>query len=233
MTHYVPISQLSKMAATRLEIQSGEYDSKNDGEVEKLRWNKLSPHDLTRYHNDLESAILSSASPLDGLSCHGQTHCTLDMCPAKLQEEYDVLICALLKADSSLPRQQKGREKSWWSSELSALKCQSIDIQKLWISQGRPGNGPVHQERLRVRAAYKRALRKAQKRPNQDSLDRLHIALETCDSNSFWHSWKSLHNKDKSNFAPVVEGCTSKPAIANAFKEEGILNQMINLKLIL
>ena len=122
-------------------------------------------------------------------------------------------------ADQTLPRQCKGREKSWWTDKLSCLKQQSIAIQRVWLAHGRPGNGPIHQERLLIRALYKRELRRAQKIPNQMAWDKLYSALETSDSNTFWHSWKTLHNKNGQGAAPMVEGCTSKSVIANTFKE--------------
>ena len=80
-----------------------------------------------------------------------------------LQREYDSIIACIKLADKVLPRHKKGREKGWWSSELTHLKSQSIEIQRLWIAEGRPGHGPTHLERLRVRALYKKAIRKAQK----------------------------------------------------------------------
>ena len=39
-----------------------------------------------------------------------------------------------------------------------------------------------------------------------------------CETNSFWRSWKTLHSKNNNGFAPVVNGCTSRDAIADAFK---------------
>ena len=74
-------------------------------------------------------------------------------------------------------------------------------------------------ERVRVRAAYKRAIRAAQRAPKQASWDRLHSSLAEKDTSSFWQSWKGLYNKNKSHLAPVVNGCSSKQAIANSFKD--------------
>jgi len=53
------------------------------------------------------------------------------------------------------------QNEPWWSSDLSQLRDQSIAIQNLWISEGRPRHGPTYLERLRVKAAYKRSIRAA------------------------------------------------------------------------
>ena len=99
------------------------------------------------------------------------------------------------------------------------MKRQSIDAQKLWVDNGRPGKGPIHMERARTRAAYRKLIRQAQRQPKQKSWNSLHDALESCDSDKFWRSWKNLYQKKSDGFSPVVDGCTSKSAIAESFKK--------------
>ena len=42
--------------------------------------------------------------------------------------------------------------------------------------------------------------------------------MESCDTLNFWKSWKTLYSKNRSNVAPMVNGCTSKEAIAETFR---------------
>ena len=81
-----------------------------------------------------------------------------------------------------------------------------------------PRQGNTNTERLRVRAAYKWAIRAAQRSPNQQNWDRLHTALADDSTDSFWKSWRKLYNNNKGHLAPVVDGCSSAPAIADCFK---------------
>ena len=60
--------------------------------------------------------------------------------------------------------------------------------------------------------------RTAQAAPKQASWDRLHSSLSEKDTNKFWKSWKALYNKNKSHLSPIVDGCSSKKAIADVFK---------------
>ena len=70
-----------------------------------------------------------------------------------------------------------------------------------------------------MRAAYRLALRKAQREPNQASWDELHSAFTCKDTNSFWKAWRRLYNKTSSDLPPVVDGISSKKGIAEAFKK--------------
>ena len=102
---------------------------------------------------------------------------------------------------------------------MTRLRDESIEIQNLWVTEGCPHQGPIHAERLRIRAAYKRAIRAAQRAPKQAAWDRLHSSLAENHTNEFWKSWKKIYNKNKSHLPPVVEGCSSGEAIADCFKE--------------
>ena len=216
-----PSDHLPIIMSMRLEVQPQKEDENPPAKKETLNWSKVSESDKQRYHDSLNQ-----------MTCHEvptcEMHCTSETCRSEMQHEYDFVIARIKMADKLLPRHKKGREKSWWSSELTQLKSQSVEIQRLWIAEGRPGHGLTHMERLRVRALYKKAIRKAQKEPNQVSWNSLHSAMEQCDSNKFWHSWKSLYNKKNNDFSPVVNGCTSKPAIADSFKKAFMRNSTPN-----
>ena len=183
----------------------------------QLKWAKLrESHKNTfsqRLHNDLASQ--PSHAPL---FCRNMCRCRDDQCQLAIQKEYDFLIASLKSADSALPRYKPGIEKDWWTDDLSQLRDSSIDIQNLWIGEGRPRQGPIHEERLRIRAAYKRAIRAAQRAPKQAAWNQLHSSLADSDSDTFWKSWKKIYNKNKSHRPPVVEGCSSGEAIADCFK---------------
>ena len=121
-------------------------------------------------------------------------------------------------ADRCLPRRNPGAEKDWWNTSLSALKRQSIEIHQLWIEQGRPGSGPTHLERMRVRADYRRAIKAAQMAPKIETWDKIHTAMEVNDTHQFWSSWRQLYSKNKSPYAPMVDGKSTKEEIAEVFK---------------
>ena len=58
--------------------------------------------------------------------------------------------------------------------------------------------------------------------------------LTASDTNSFWRTWRRLHNKNKSHLPSVVNGISSKEGIAdsfmNSFRKNSIPNNIDNVK---
>ena len=164
--------------------------------------------------------LLEQQCPSYSFICQSSCHCESDVCRVEIQREYDFILSCLIQASDQIPRQRaKGVAKDWWSPELSRLKEQSIDIQSVWLREGRPRQGPVHTERLRIRALYKNAIRCAKKAPKLAAWNRLHTTLADKDNESFWKTWKSIYGKSKGRPAPVVEGESSREGIAGVFKD--------------
>ena len=103
--------------------------------------------------------------------------CSNQSCLQSLQTEYDFIVNCLKEADSILTRAKPGVQKDWWTRNLTDLRNKSVEVHSLWIHQGRPHQGSIHDERLRVRANYKHALRAAQRAPKQAAWDCQHLSL--------------------------------------------------------
>ena len=162
------------------------------------------------------SPVAAESSASQTPFCH--CHCDKAECKDEIQKEYDDLLHCLKTADAQLPRHVPGVEKSWWTPQLTELRDKSIAIHRLWAEEGRPRHGPSNHERLLVKAAYRRAIKVAQRAPKQASWNRLHGAMASNDTETFWKSWKTLYSKNKSDLQPVVDGLTSKDAIADSFR---------------
>ena len=199
-------------------IPTSQTTSKNTDVRPKLRWIKISSSQVKAYTSSLEQATDRLREIRDNIECYNSCHCESELCRYYIQQEYDDLIECLKIADAELPRQKPGTQKEWWCSELSNLKNQSVEIHNLWKIEGKPRCGPTFHECLRVRAAYKRAIRVAQKTKNQYSWNKVHDAMANDDTNNFWNSWRTLYSKNNSHFATVVDGCSDKQSIAEAFR---------------
>ena len=137
-----------------------------------LKWDKLPKAEISAYTSRLSTnvAVLNSLRrPARPTSCSAGCVCTDETCRYFIQQDYDDLISCIKNADVALPRHKPGVKKDWWTNELSRLKSQSIEIHKLWVAEGKPKQGPTHMEYLRVRSAYKRAIRTAQSGPKLDA----------------------------------------------------------------
>ena len=179
-----------------------------------LKWEKCSEEQKNAYSTRLADLLLQN--PDLSTSCT-VAHCRNNDCLLSVQKEYDNLIDLITLADKVLPRHKPGVQKHWWSDELTELRNKSIEIHRLWQLEGKPRSGPTSNERLRVRAAYKKAIKSAQKSPKQASWNKLHGSLLSKSTTEFWKSWKQLYCKKQSDLHSVVNGVTSRKDIADSF----------------
>ena len=102
---------------------------------------------------------------------------------------------------------------------MTVLTKKSLEIHAAWKNADRPCQGPLHDERLRIRATYKSAIRAAQRAPRQSNWDQLHEALCRKDTNDFWKTWRRMYSKSQCHLPPVVNGVSAKKDIAEVFRE--------------
>ena len=170
----------------------------------------MSEEDKASYSATLEQLFLARQTPLGVSTFPHICGCQSQSCIADIEKEYEDIRSCLIAPSDALPRRRAGVEKDWWTPELTQLKDQSVAIHQLWLNEDRPRQGTTYLERLRVRAAYKNALRQAKKAPKQAAWNRLHSAMATQDTDSFWKWWRSIYNKNKSQLSPVVDGHSSR-----------------------
>ena len=127
---------------------------------ETLNWKNLNPSHVDAYTARLSMLVDALPEPEVTSHCHTSCICENASCLQSAQKEYDLLIQCLQVADSTLPRHKPGISKDWWTEGLDELKKKSIEIHSTWKNAGRPRHGAIHEERLRVRAAYKSTLEK-------------------------------------------------------------------------
>ena len=161
-----------------------------------LKWEKCSNIQKNAYNERLSDIL--SQSPNISAECN-RTHCENRDCIQWIQCEYDNITNIITRADKVLPRHKPGVQKHWWNDELTRLRSKSIDIHRIWQSEGKPRSGVTNDERLRVKAAYKRELKSAQRVPKQESWNKLHRNFIQKDTSSFWKNWKQLYNTNKSS----------------------------------
>ena len=202
----------------RLQIQPPNTVQNQTDSQSSVNWAKLSNNTVSDYTRRLEQNLLQRQTPLGVSLCRRPCGCTSDACRQDIQDEYNDIISCVKDASKSLPKKTVGVEKDWWTPALTQLRNQNISVQSMWIAEGRPRQGPICLERLRVRATYKNEIRRAKRAPKQSAWNKLHSAMSNEDTQSFWKWWRSVYGKDKNNFAPVVDGQTTSDGIASAFQ---------------
>ena len=180
-----------------------------------LKWEKCSEEQKANYADCLSNLLTHSPCLLT--TCD-TVHCSNNYCTQSIQREYECIVEAVTQADKVLPRHKPGVQKHWWTDELTILRDKSIEIHRIWRVDGKPRAGPINDERLRARAAYRQGLKAAQKRPNQSCWNRLHRSFADKNTTDFWKSWKQMYCKNYTDLHTVVNGVTSKRDIADSFR---------------
>ena len=207
---HLPISfQLS------VETTASPEQEESVSRVPSLRWEKCSDEQKSAYNQRLSNLL--QQLPCNITKCN-KAHCENAKCLNSIQREYDNITNAINQADKVLPRNRPGVQKHWWTDELTCLRDKSIDIHRLWQVEGKPHSGATNDERLRVRAAYRRAIKTAQKAPNQSCWNKLHSTFISKNTPEFWKSWKRIYSKNSSGLHSVVNGVSAKRDIADSFK---------------
>ena len=61
----------------------------------------------------------------------------------------------------SIPTIPQNALKPFWNADLDELKRQSVDVHDIWKSLGRPRMERINTARLKIKAEYKCAIRRA------------------------------------------------------------------------
>ena len=121
-----------------------------------------------------------------------------------------------------IPRKRAASSKkcvAGWNSECSDLRKQSIAWHHMWVQAGRPNAGVIANIMCATRKKYHLASKQVLR--SQNNLRNANIAnAHYTSSYDFWSEVKRANAcKAKSNARVVINGSSSPPDIANAFKD--------------
>ena len=112
----------------------------------------------------------------------------------------------------------------FWTPELRASKQKSIDIHNVWKSLGRPRNGTINEERLRVKCQYKNAIVECRKEAELYKKQNFIYKLASNGSKGFWKGFKALKRCTNVNSCHNVSGKSDNNDICEGFKNYYIDN---------
>ena len=120
-----------------------------------------------------------------------------------IESLYTRTIKALLSAsEMCIPRMPQHCLKTWWNSDLTELKKQSIASHNLWVLNGKPKEGILFSNKNKDKLNYKLKIKKQKRAADTYISDQLHKSLTHKKSKSFWKTWKS--NVCKNNSSKVT-----------------------------
>ena len=105
-------------------------------------------------------------------------------CHTNISQKFDTVYNAIVSilhnaAEVCVPRTKKNFYKYWWSEELTILKQNSIDTNKVWKAAGKPHYGTIFDNRQSCRLIYRKRLHEEQNSETYSYTNALHDALLT------------------------------------------------------
>jgi len=143
----------------------------------QLRWDKA---DLLQYYSDTYTRLQPVLQELLDKSFlgEGDTATHREAAILTIESTYNNLVASLASSASAcIPKIATGSLKSWWSDELSRLKNEARDSQRVWSIAGKSVSGPLHSCYKQDKYKYKLAIRKARLDENQCLSASLHDAF--------------------------------------------------------
>ena len=172
----------------------------------RISWSSLSTLDIARYQHRLRLA-LSDVSVFNCITCQSCNLCDVEVHKRAITEYAQSISNALNNSASCLIDQgtchrASNRNMCGWNDHVRGSYRSARQAFLSWVSHGRPLDGPLYDERRRMRAWLKRDLRRC--RANKEALksSKLAEAALCSDSKKFW----KLVKKEKSSSVP----CSSR-----------------------
>jgi len=109
--------------------------------------------------------------------------------------------------------------KHYWSAALDDLKLASINTYDMWVSSGKPKQGPVFDVIKDAKYKYKSVVRDAIRSYENRFIDDLYDHLLAKDMTTFWKVWSAKTCKNVTS-VKCVDGKTNNEDTANVFKDK-------------
>jgi exonuclease III len=178
----------------------------------RLRWDH---GNISGYYNDTGEYLSHVMEQLRNLEAQRDCVSITELCDGIDKLYCDVVFILNMCSKSNIPEKQKNFFKFWWDQELSLLKEESIDSNKIWKATGKPRSGPIFDKRQSSRMRYRKRIRESQRQSSESYTNELHEALLQKNGTAFWKCWNSKFEKHTT--CKQVDGCADNDAIAEKF----------------
>ena len=178
-----------------------------------LRWDKADRQHFFDYTGSYLAPLIDELGNITALACNCSNKINTNI-SQKIDTVYNAIVSILHNAaEVCVPRAKKNFYKYWWSEELTTLKQNAIDTNRVWKAAGKPRYGTIFDNRQSCRLIYRKRLREEE---NSETYSYTN-ALLTKNDVEFWKCWRSKFGT--SNKCTEVEGCVDSAIIVNKFAD--------------
>ena len=199
-------------------------DSNNEP-VYKINWETASEVDLKYFLKLTDKEFSNIVLPVDALVC-SDLECHHDHHKAMIVTLYNQIISILNDSSKHMcSKVNTSRNRPGWTDYVAELYNYSRETRKLWLENGKPRQGYIHDEFIRSKAKFKYALRFISRNENLLRKESLAKKLSNLKSNEFWKEIKLISNS-KTSLPCSIDNANSPEDITKLWEDH--FNKVFN-----
>ena len=184
----------------------------------KVQWDRLSEQEIQQYRT-MTDRLLSELSVPVALQCT-DLHCTSDEHHDSARALYEGILVCLRQASRHVLSAHNRRGnlcRPGWADHVADLYQVSREAYKRWLCNGKPRQGLIFHDYLRLKAKCKYAIRFIKRHENGLRREALAKKLLEADTCGFWKKVRSI-NSSHSPLPTCVDGVSGEAPIADLWK---------------
>ena len=191
----------------------------NNTDVGKIEWSKLSEADLAMYVNQSDALLGNIQIPKEVLLCRNMNCNNIQHCE-ELCSMYEAIVGSLYVSSKPLYRRRTkaSNVKPGWRDHVEALHVEARNAFKKWAVAGKSRHGPLFEDKKRINARFKCALRYIKRNENTMRADSLARKLQNNNVNDFWKEIKSVNNC-KTPLPSNIDGVSGPEEISQLWRQ--------------
>ena len=201
-----------------LQVQSLPKLSKSKNNINgKVKWETLSQKDIKDYYYNTQKALGEIDIPISSVLCSNPS-CADNIHTSEIDNLFESKKSALYNSSPACNGKPGNyTPRPGWTDYVSDLYDLSRETRRMWLDNGKPRQGMIHQMFVQSKRRFKCALNYITK--NEDALRRESLAkkLTNLSSNEFWREISSINNS-KIMLPTSIEDATGADEISTLWK---------------
>ncbi|CAL4169330.1 unnamed protein product [Meganyctiphanes norvegica] len=200
--------------------------SKSENNVSsKIKWDCLSDQCIKHYHDRTTKAFGEIDIPISSVLC-SDCACASKTHTGEIDKLFDAMKSSLYESSVHCqPGKSRYTPRPGWNDYVSDIYDFSREARRMWLDQGKPRQGMVHDMFVKSKRRLKCALNYITK--NEDFLRKESLAkkLSQLSPNDFWREISTINNS-RIMLPTSIEGATGADEIGKLWKNhfEGLFN---------
>ena len=210
LSDHSPVSLKLRLDVEQSTCENAIYKSKTN-------WKCANQSEIDEYKQKLKFLLSQIRIPSDAVHCENRD-CKQHN---KALDEYhnDIVNACITAAMKSLPKRRRGKRVAGWTEQVQSLKDKSIFWTRIWVENGCPSSGILHEIKAKAKRDYKRASRSVIRKQNKLVSQRMGTAIANGNNRDLWGEVKRMQTASTSR-PLVIDDAYGTDDICSLFKAQ-------------